>query len=118
MTSRPSRFSRRTLVLSIAALSAAPAGFARAQGMLDSARAAGQVGERFDGYAAVHGAAPANVQSLVEQVNGERRTLYAERAAAQKVPVDAIGRIYAAEILRKLPPGSWVLGEDGRWRQK
>ena len=28
------------------------------------------------------------------------------------------GRIYAAEILRKLPPGSWVLGEDGRWRQK
>ena len=58
--------------------------------------------------------------SVLENVvsNAERRALYAERAAAQKVPVDAIGRIYAAEILRKLPPGSWVLGEDGRWRQK
>lgn len=118
MTSRPSRFSRRTVLLSLPILSAVPAGFARAQGMLDAARAAGQVGERFDGYAAVHGAAPANVQSLVQQVNGERRALYAERAAAQKVPVEAIGRIYAAEILRKLPPGSWVFGEDGRWRQK
>ena len=118
MTSRPSRYSRRTFVLSMAVLTAVPAGLARAQGMLDAARAAGQVGERFDGYTAVHGAAPAGIQSLVEQVNAERRALYAERAAAQKVPVDAIGRIYAAEILRKLPPGSWVLGEDGRWRQK
>ncbi len=118
MTSRPSRFSRRALLLSLPILTVASTGLAQAQGMLDAARAAGQVGERFDGYAAVHGAAPANVQALVEQVNGERRALYVERAAAQKVPVDAIGRIYAAEILRKLPPGSWVFGEDGRWRQK
>ena len=88
MTSRPSRYSRRTFVLSMAVLTAVPAGLARAQGMLDAARAAGQVGERFDGYAAVHGAAPAGIQSLVEQVNAERRALYAkaQRIVMQELP--------------------------------
>ena len=39
MTSRPSRYSRRTFVLSMAVLTAVPAGLARAQGMLDAALA-------------------------------------------------------------------------------
>lgn len=115
MTSGPSPFSRRLL---LAGMALALPSLLQAQGMLDGVRAAGQVGERFDGYAAVRGAAPANVQALVEQVNAQRRALYAEKAAAQKVPADAIGRIYAAEIIRRLPPGSWIFGEDGRWVQK
>lgn len=119
MTFRTSRFSRRLVLGAVVAL-ATPSLGARAQSarVLDGPRAAGLVGERFDGYAAIRGAASADIQALVDKVNTERRAVYAQRAAATNAPIDAVGKIYAAEIVRSLPPGSWIMGEDGRWVQK
>lgn len=92
---------------------------ARAQSrLLDAPRAAGTVGERFDGYAAVRDGASADVVRLVEQVNAERRTVYAQRAATDKVPIEAIGKIYALEIMKSAPPKTWFLSESGHWSQK
>jgi uncharacterized protein YdbL (DUF1318 family) len=100
-----------------------PAGLAgRALGqsgrVLDGPRAAGTVGERFDGYAVAHGAVPPDLAKLIEQVNAERRTVYADRAKSTGAPIDAIGKIYAAEILKSAPPGTWFLGENGQWTRK
>jgi uncharacterized protein YdbL (DUF1318 family) len=94
---------------------------ARAQSsarLLDAPRAAGTVGERYDGYAVVRGAAPADIASLVEKVNAERRALYAQRAKSEGVPVEAIGKIYAGEIVKSAPAGTWFLAENGQWKQK
>jgi uncharacterized protein YdbL (DUF1318 family) len=85
---------------------------------LDGPRAAGQVGERYDGYAEARGGAPPGVVALVEQVNARRRTYYQQKAAEQHVAVDAIARIYAAQIIEHQPPGTWVLLENGKWQQK
>ena len=119
MTSRPSRFSRRLLLAGCALAMAMPA--AAQQGRpreLDGPRAAGQVGERFDGYAEARSTAPANVVALVEQVNARRRAYYQQKAAEQGVPVDAIARIYAAKIIEHQPAGTWVLPENGGWQKK
>jgi uncharacterized protein len=86
--------------------------------LLDAPRAAGTVGERYDGYAVVRGAPSPGVSSLVEQVNADRRALYTQRAAADGVPVEAIGKIYAAEIIKSAPKGTWFLSESGQWTQK
>jgi uncharacterized protein YdbL (DUF1318 family) len=86
--------------------------------LLDAPRMAGTVGERFDGFAAVHGQAPPETAQLVEQVNAERRAVYATRAAADKVSVVAVGKIYAAEIIKSAPPKTWFLSEAGQWSQK
>ena len=86
--------------------------------VLDAPRAAGLVGERFDGYAAVRGQASNEIAALVAQVNAERRAVYAQRAAADKVSIEAIGRIYAQEILNLAPPKTWFLSESGQWTQK
>ncbi len=86
--------------------------------LLDAPRAAGLVGERYDGYAVVRGQAPPDVAALVAQVNAERRSVYAQRAQAEHVPVEAIGKIYAAEILRSAPAGTWFLSESGQWTRK
>ena len=86
--------------------------------LLDAPRAAGIVGERYDGYAVVRGAAPPDVVALVNSVNAERRAVYAQRAAAQGAPVEAVGRIYAAEIMKSAPKGTWFLSESGPWTQK
>ena len=86
--------------------------------LLDAPRAAGIVGERYDGYAVVRAAAPPDVVALVNSVNAERRAVYAQRAAAQRAPIEEVGKVYAAEIMRAAPRGTWFLSETGQWTQK
>ena len=86
--------------------------------LLDAPRAAGTVGERFDGYAVARGTPTADLAALIAKVNAERQAIYQQRATAEKVPVDAIGRIYAAEIMKSAPAGTWFLSESGNWTQK
>lgn len=85
---------------------------------LEELRASGAVGERFDGYAAVHDPSVAGASQVVQQVNQKRRGIYEQRAAAQGVSVDQIGRVYAGEIIKKAPRGTWILDENGNWRRK
>jgi uncharacterized protein YdbL (DUF1318 family) len=86
--------------------------------LLDAPRAAGTVGERYDGFAIVRGAASPDIAALVSQVNAERRAVYAQRAANDKANIEAVGRIYAAEIMKSAPPKTWFLTEAGQWTQK
>jgi uncharacterized protein len=86
---------------------------------LDDLRASGAVGERYDGYAVVRAqGADAALRSLVDSVNAKRRGIYEERAKKQGVPAQEVGKVYALEIAAKAPPGTWFLGEDGKWVQK
>jgi hypothetical protein len=85
---------------------------------LDAPRAAGTVGERFDGYAVTRGTVTPEITALVDKVNAERKTLYAERAKAEGVAILDIGKIYAAEIIKSAPAGTWFLAETGEWKQK
>lgn len=86
--------------------------------LLDAPRAAGTVGERYDGYAVARGPVSPDVDALIQQVNAERRALYAQRAQSEGVPVEAIGKIYAGEIVKSAPPGTWFLAENGQWTRK
>ena len=116
---RAAGLSRRLLLGLSGVLAVAPFGGARAQSrLLDAPRAAGSVGERFDGFAVVRGAPTPDVAALVEQVNAERRTIYAQRAQADKATPDAVGKVYALEILKSAPKNTWFLSEQGQWTQK
>lgn len=86
---------------------------------LDAPRAAGQVAERFDGYAMVRDSkAPASLRALVERINAQRRQVYKSQAASRGVPESAVGRIYAREIFNAAPAGTWFLQESGQWVRK
>ncbi|MEA2783017.1 MAG: uncharacterized protein QOK29_4561 [Rhodospirillaceae bacterium] len=85
---------------------------------LDAPRAAGVVGERFDGYAVARGTPTPDIAALVDKVNAERRALYSQRAGTEGVPVEAIGKIYAAQIMKSAPAGTWFLSESGQWKRK
>lgn len=91
---------------------------ASAQRVLDGPRAAGTVGERYDGFAVMRGNASSDIAALVDSVNAERRQIYAQRAQAQNAPASEIGKVYAAEILKHAPAGTWFLSESGQWTQK
>ena len=107
------QFSRRALLaLPLVLLAAGAAAQAR---MLDAPRAAGTVGERFDGFAVARDSSAA---ALVEQVNAERRKVYADRAKTDGVPADQVGRVYAQEIFKSAPAGTWFQQESGQWTRK
>lgn len=92
-------------------------GFAQAAaaGSLEDLRASGALAERFDGYVV---AREASAQGEAKEINAKRQEIYEERASAEGVDAEAVGRLYAKQIFSKAPAGTWFLGEDGKWYQK
>lgn len=82
---------------------------------LNALLASGKLGERYDGF--VQARDPA-VQSTANQINGKRRELYQKRASETGQTVEVVGKVYAAEIYKKAPAGTWFLLENGSWVQK
>ncbi|SMF77846.1 hypothetical protein SAMN06265365_1388 [Tistlia consotensis] len=75
----------------------------------------GAAGERWDGYMEARSGSAAGA---VASINAKRKQVYEKRAAEQGVPVEAVAKIYAQELINKAPAGSWVKRENGQWVQK
>jgi len=120
----PTRFRttrRHTLAglaaLPLAVLALAP-GAAEA-GSLDAYRAQGVIAERFDGYVEVRaGNAPSDAKQIVERVNAKRKDIYQKRADNQGVAPEAVGKVYAKQIWRDAPDGTYLKKPDGSYVQK
>ncbi len=108
------RFSLLALLLTAGVLLPLLAGPVAAQS-LDELRAAGRIGERFDGFAEARDGALAD---QVAEINAKRRAIYQEQANKQGVPLEQVGKVYAVEIVKQVPSGTWILTPDGQWRQK
>ena len=54
----------------------------------EAARQSGQVGEKMDGYLGVVGSQPASIQTLVADLNRQRRENYTQRAQAQSATLE------------------------------
>jgi len=102
----------RTFVLSLV-LALGLVGAAQAQS-LDSLRASGAIGERYDGLVVARDPSAAGTAA---QVNQQRQQIYRERAAEQGVPMEQVGQVYAQQIMRQAPAGTWFQDRSGAWRQ-
>ena len=105
------------LVLALGLLLAIAAPPAAAQS-LEDLRASGALGERYDGYVQVRDAGAAGAKKVANEVNAKRRSLYEKRASKEGVTPEDIGQVYAGQIMKKAPGGTWFLDENGNWRQK
>ncbi len=81
---------------------------------LDDLRASGAIGETFEGYVV---AREASARAEADAINAKRKAIYQEKAAAQGIDIEQVGKVYAAEIIRKVPAGTWIQ-IDGQWRKK
>ena len=107
------------LRLFLAAACAACAGPVAAQtAAIDAARAAGQVGERYDGYMGVSAGASAVVRSQVSSINIQRRTLYSRLAASRGASPQDVGITAGCELLGRVGVGEADLLGDGQWRRR
>ncbi len=86
---------------------------------LDSYRAKGQIGERYDGYVMATQKKPSSkIKKVVRSVNSKRRSIYNKRAKQQRVSPAQVGRVYARTVLSKVPRGTYFLKENGKWVRK
>ncbi|MEO7635349.1 MAG: YdbL family protein [Sphingomicrobium sp.] len=85
---------------------------------VDGARAAGIVGERYDGYLGLSSAAGANVRSQVATINVTRRALYTRLAAAKGASPADVGVTAGCQLLARVAVGQSYLWLDSMWRRR
>jgi hypothetical protein len=86
---------------------------------LDQYRARGVIAERFDGYVEIRVSdPPAEAKRIVGQVNDKRRKVYEKRAQQQGVSVGAVGKVYAEQILKNAPAGTYFKQPNGSYVRK
>ena len=85
---------------------------------LDQAKAAGYVGERADGYLGlVTEEAPADVVSLVTEVNGKRRAEYQRIATNNGLTLEEVEALAGRKAIERTAAGGWIR-TNGGWQQK
>ena len=105
------------LVAALMALFLAAPAAAQTSPAILAAKAAGQVGERYDGFLGYAAFAPAAVRREVEAVNIRRRAHYARLAAAKGVSPQEVGITAGCVTLASVEAGHAYLLADNRWRR-
>lgn len=113
----------RTTMLAAAAGLVALAGLAApAQAQRDpayaAARANGSIGEQTDGYIGIVGAATADLQRLVNDINIRRRAVYAEKAQENNATLEQYATTAGCQAIARTTPGEKYQGPDGSWKTR
>ena len=85
---------------------------------VNAARAAGIVGERYDGYMGFIGTPSAAVRSQVSTINIRRRALYSNLAASRGASPQEVGITAGCQLLARVGVGEAYMLGDGVWRRR
>ncbi|SEG33365.1 YdbL family protein [Marinobacterium lutimaris] len=86
---------------------------------LDEAKQQGLIGEQSSGYLGiVSNNASAEVKSLVQDINSQRKALYGEKAKKAGVEIQIMELRTGERLLDRAAPGEYVRTPDGRWVRK
>jgi len=91
---------------------------AQSSPVIVAARAAGQVGERFDGYLGYMTSPSARLRGQVESVNIRRRALYSDLASKRAASRVEVGITAGCELLSSVKVGEAYLLGDNVWRRR
>ena len=85
---------------------------------VDAARAAGIIGERYDGYIGVQGVASAALRSQVARINIQRRSLYSKLASSKGASPQDVGITAGCQLLARIGAGEAYMLADGVWHRR
>ena len=86
--------------------------------LVEQAIAAGQVGERYDGYMGFVGTPSPQLKRQVDAINIRRRNLYIGLSTRRNVSPQLAGMATACQLLSRLGAGEAYMLADGAWRRK
>jgi uncharacterized protein YdbL (DUF1318 family) len=107
-----------TLAVAGAALAFATPALAQRDPAYAAARAAGQVGEKIDGYLGVVGAGTPALQAIVNDINIKRRALYSQKAQAANATLDEYALTAGCQAILATVPGEKYQAPDGTWQTR
>lgn len=109
---------RRLLAAFLLALAVAMPAMAQNSPAIRAAKAAGQVGERFDGFLGYASYLPATTRREVDAVNIRRRAHYANLATAKRVTPQEVGITAGCMTLASVGVGEVYMLADNIWRRR
>ena len=83
-----------------------------------SAKAAGLIGEKVDGYVAVVGAGNAELRRIVDDINIKRKAVYSSKAQEQHVTIEEYAFATGCNLIAKTTPGEKYQAPDGSWKTR
>lgn len=110
------RYGLKAVVMAIAILGAGAA-HAQRDPAYAAARAAGQVGERTDGYLGIVGTATPDIRALVNKINIQRKAAYTQGAQAGST-VEQFAFVSGCNLIARTQPGEMYQAPDGSWKKR
>ena len=83
-----------------------------------AARAAGQVGEKMDGYLGVVGSQSGAIEKLTSDINIRRRENYAQKAQEQRVTLQEYAFTQGCILIARTEAGEKYQAPDGSWQTR
>ncbi len=108
---------KKALLILLSLAAAATAAPAQDPATIITARRAGQIGERYDGYLGFVTNPSDALRRDVSAINIRRRALYSDLAARKGVSPEEVGITAACTLLRRIVVGEFYLPGQGGWRR-
>ncbi|MBX7457607.1 YdbL family protein [Qipengyuania sp. 1NDH17] len=96
---------------------AAPA-YAQRDPAYAAARAAGEVGEKMDGYLGIVGPETAELRRIVNDINIKRRAVYSQKAQASNATLEEYALAAGCQAILATVPGEKYQAPDGSWQTR
>ena len=110
-----SLLARAALALTLGGLVLAGPALAQRDPAYAAARAAGQVGEKMDGYLGFVAPVGGELKALVEDLNIKRKAVYAQQAQAQHATLEEYAFTAGCLAIARTAPGEKYQAPDGSW---
>ena len=94
------------------------AAFAQRDPAYAAARAAGQVGEKIDGYLGFVVSPNPALRAVVEDINIKRKAVYADKAKANSATVEEYALTSGCLLIAQTRPGEKYQAPDGSWQTR
>ncbi len=83
-----------------------------------AAKAAGQIGEKPDGFLGIVGAETADLRRIVNDINIKRRAVYAQKAQENNATLEEYALSTGCQLILKTSPGEKYMAPDGSWQTR
>ena len=104
--------------IALAGIAVSAPAFAQRDPAYEAARAAGQVGEKMDGYLAVVGASNPDLERIVKDINIKRRAVYADKAQAANATLEEYAFTAGCLNISRTQPGEKYQAPGGSWKTR
>ena len=118
MTKRITKAALSAAALAVALGGIATPAFAERDPAYAAARAAGDVGEKMDGYLGIVGNETPELRRIVNDINIKRRAVYSQRAQATNATIEEYALTAGCQAILATAPGEKYQAPDGSWQTR